>query len=55
MKNVDEIIEDIQKAQVDAGGRFLRQEEVKEMKVGDLLNLLVPNNVTFEIKYNYDT
>jgi len=43
------IIEDIQKAQVDAGGRFMRQNEIAVMKVEDLLNRLVPNNVQFNI------
>lgn len=51
MKTVDEVIEDIQQAQVDAGGRFMRQKEIKEMKIVELLQLLLPNNVEFEIKY----
>jgi hypothetical protein len=52
MKNINEIIEDIQQAQIDAGGRFLRQAELREMKVESLLKLLVPNNVEFVVKHN---
>lgn len=51
MKDLNEIIEDIQEAQVDAGGRFMRQKEIKEMKVGELLQLLLPNSVYFDIKH----
>jgi hypothetical protein len=51
MKDLNEIIEDIQQAQVDAGGRFMRQKEIKEMKVEELLQLLIPNNVEFTIKH----
>lgn len=52
MKTIDDIIEDIQQAQIEAGGRFMRQREIKEMKVVDLLKLLLPNNVEFVIKTN---
>lgn len=48
---LNKIIEDIQQAQVDAGGRFLRQQEIKEMSVEYLLKLLLPNNVEFIIKH----
>lgn len=51
LKNLNEIIEDIQQAQVDAGGRFMRQEEIKEMTVEELLQLLLPNNIEFDIKH----
>jgi hypothetical protein len=51
-KSLDDIIEDIQEAQVEAGGRFLKRSVIKEMKVLDLINLLLPNNVEFNIKYN---
>lgn len=51
MKDISEIIEDIQHAQINAGGRFMRQKEIKEMKVEELLKLLLPNNVKFIIKY----
>lgn len=50
-KKVDDIIEDIQAAQVEAGGRFLRQFEIRKMTVEELLNLLIPNNVSFIIKF----
>ena len=48
---LNKIIEDIQEAQVDAGGRFLRQQEIKEMSVEYLLKLLLPNDVEFIIKH----
>ena len=48
---INKIIEDIQQAQVDAGGRFLRQQEIKEMTVEYLLKLLIPNDVEFLIKH----
>jgi len=51
-EKLNEIIEDIQESQVNSGGRFMRQKEIKEMKVGDLLELLLPNNVEIIIKYN---
>ena len=54
MKTVDEILEDIQKAQVDAGGRFMKRSELRNMTVGQLLELLVPNNVEFNIKHKRD-
>ncbi len=50
-KTVDEVIEDIQLAQVEAGGIFLRQCEIREMTVEELLNLLIPNKVDFTIKF----
>lgn len=53
MKTVENIIEDIQQAIVDAGGRFMRQKEIGEMKTNDLLNLLLPNHVEFEVKHTY--
>ena len=51
-EKLNEIIEDIQESQVNSGGRFMRQKEIKEMKVGDLLELLLPNNVEIIIKYS---
>jgi hypothetical protein len=51
MEKLNKIIEDIQEAQIDAGGRFLRQKEIKGMKVEELLQLLLPNNVEFIIKH----
>jgi len=51
MENINKIIEDIQEAQINAGGRFMRQKEIKEMKVEELLQLLLPNNVEFIIKH----
>lgn len=50
-KTVDDIIEDIQIAQMEAGGRFLRQSEIRKMTVEELLNLLIPNNIYFTIKF----
>lgn len=51
MKDLNEIIEDIQKAQVDACGRFLRQKEIKKMTVEKLLQLLLPNSVEFDVRH----
>lgn len=48
---LNKIIEDIQEAQVDAGGRILRQQEIKEMTVEYLLKSLLPNDVDFIIKH----
>ena len=50
-KTVEDIIEDIQAAQIEAGGRFLRQFEIRKMTVDELLNLLIPNNISFTIKF----
>ena len=50
-KTVDDIIEDIQIAQIEAGGRFLKQSEIRKMTVEELLNLLIPNNIYFTIKF----
>lgn len=50
-KTVYEVIEDIQIAQIEAGGRFLRQSEIRGMTVEELLNLLIPNNIYFTIKF----
>lgn len=50
-KQINNILEDIQEAQVDAGGAFIRRDRIADMKVGELLELLVPNNVEFQIKY----
>lgn len=51
MKQYDKIIEGIQKAQVDAGGRFLKRSEIEKINVGELIKLLIPNNVSFEVKH----
>ena len=50
-KTVDDIIEDIQIAQIEASGRFLRQFDIRKMTVEELLNLLIPNNISFTIKF----
>ena len=50
-KTVYDIIEDIQIAQIEAGGRFLRPFEIRNMTVEELLNLLIPNNISFTIKF----
>ena len=44
-------IENIQEAQVEVGGRFLKQQEIKDMRFEDLLKLLIPNGVNFIIQY----
>jgi len=51
MKSVEDIIENIQTAFLDAGGRCFTQKEIKYMTVEDLLKLLTPNNVEIEIKF----
>lgn len=50
-KTVYEVIEDIQIAHIQAGGKFLKQSEIRKMTVEELLNLLIPNNVSFTIKF----
>jgi len=49
------VIEDVQKAQVDAGGRFIRQHEIANMTFGELLKQLIPNDVRFEIYHTKDS
>lgn len=49
---VSDVIDQIQKAQIDAGGCFLSHSHIRNMTIGDLLFLLVPNNVNFEVKHN---
>lgn len=51
MKDINEVIEDIQEAQINAGGNFIRASEIKKMTIIELLELLIPNNVLFEIKH----
>lgn len=51
MKKTNEIIEDIQEAVVEAGGRFMRQHEIRRMTVEELLNMLTPNDVEFTVKH----
>jgi len=46
-----EIIEDIQKALVDAGGRFFRFSEINKMTVEELLKQLLPNSIEVNIKF----
>jgi hypothetical protein len=46
-----EIIEDIQKALVDAGGRFFRSSEINKMTVEELLKQLLPNSIEVNIKF----
>ncbi len=49
----NEILEDIQEAIVNAGGRFFRREELKHMDVCKLLSILVPNSVEIKIEYKH--
>lgn len=48
---VESVLEDIQKAQVDCGGAFFRRQEIAKMSVEELLRLLIPNSVEFNVKY----
>jgi len=50
-RDIDEVIEDIQMAFVECGGRFVRRSEIKEMTVEELLKTLLPNDVEFNIKH----
>ena len=51
MKTVEDILEDIQQAHVECGGCFVRQKEIADMTVGELLKILTLNNVEFTVKY----
>jgi hypothetical protein len=53
VKSIDEVIEDIMQVQVECGGRFMRSDEIKQMSVLELLNLLVPNNVRFNVTVDH--
>lgn len=55
MTDINKIIEDIQQAQIKAGGKFLYQSEIKNMTVKEILELLVPNSVEFKINFKKDT
>jgi hypothetical protein len=50
-EEIDNVLEDIQQAQSEAGGRFMRREELGRMTVMQLLELLTPNNVRFTVEY----
>jgi hypothetical protein len=48
-RTVDDILEDIQIAQIEVGGRYMRRSEIASMSVQQLLEMLVPNGVRFDI------
>jgi hypothetical protein len=52
-RKVEDIIEQIQHAHNNAGGvpQLAMRSHIRNMKVGELLELLVPNNVEFKIQY----
>ena len=50
-KKITTIIDDIQESQILCGGKFLRQSEIKEMTVDELLHLLIPNGVDFNVSF----
>lgn len=50
---INEILENIQEVQVNAGGRFLKQSEIKKMTVEELLLLLIPNGVLLRLENQY--
>jgi len=50
-KQKQNVIEDIQKAIVEAGGSFRRRCELESMTVGNILSTLLPNDVKFKIYY----
>ena len=51
---VMEAIEDIQEAIVEAGGCFLRRADVEDMRVVQLLRILLANGVSVKIEYDYN-
>jgi hypothetical protein len=51
-QTIFDVLEDIQKIQVEAGGRFWRQEYIKNLTIKELLETLLPNGVTFKVKIN---
>jgi hypothetical protein len=49
-RQIIRVFDQLQKAQLQAGGRFISQEEFRKMTFEEILNLLIPNSVTFTIK-----
>jgi len=50
-----EAIESIQSAIVSAGGGFLSKKQIENMKVGELLNMSIPNLVKIKAEYDAET
>lgn len=50
-EDIFKIVEDLQEALVFKGGRFLKQTEVKDMRVGNLLELIVANGIGLVVEY----
>ena len=44
-------IEDLQEAIINAGGCFIRKDELLQMTFGELLERFIPNNIQFNFKY----
>ena len=49
---VDEVLEDVQEAICQAGGRFFREKELLALPFEKLLSIFVPNGVTVRVKYD---
>lgn len=52
-EQLNDNLEYIQKAIVDAGGRFFTRAELSEMTVRALVKLMIPNNIKMKVKYQY--
>lgn len=47
----DKLLEDVQEAIVNAGGRFFRKKELEYIPLGELLTTCVLNSIEFSVKY----
>jgi hypothetical protein len=48
---VEGIIEAVQEAIINSGGKFFKQKEIREMKVEDFLYLIIPNEISVTITW----
>ena len=53
-KEIRSTIEDIQECIIIVGGRFIRQEEILNMNVRELLTMINPNNIEFRVKHKLE-
>ena len=49
---VDDVLEDVQEAICQAGGRFFREKELLALPLEELLSIFVPNGITVRVKYD---
>jgi len=47
-----ETIESIQSSIVQSGGRFIPREKIENMKIGDFLNMVLPNYIVVHASFN---